>query len=76
MIVTVIEAEPINECPKCGQPKVIRDHVIRSLVNLPTISYPTRLYVRLPHYRCTNKHYLQKDLPHWPYLRAQQSKNH
>ncbi|MBG9354575.1 hypothetical protein [Corynebacterium belfantii] len=41
MIVTIIKAEPINECPKCGQPKVIRDHVIRSLVNLPTISYPT-----------------------------------
>ncbi|MBG9355306.1 hypothetical protein I4J41_12305 [Corynebacterium belfantii] len=50
--------------------------VIRSLVNLPIIGHPTRLYVRLPHYRCTNKHYLQKDLPHWPYLRTQQSKNH
>ncbi|MBG9347159.1 hypothetical protein [Corynebacterium belfantii] len=32
MIVTVIEAEPvesINECPTCGQPGVLRDHVIR-----------------------------------------------
>ncbi|MFA1424928.1 hypothetical protein [Corynebacterium diphtheriae] len=30
--VTVIEAEPvesINECPTCGQPGVLRDHVIR-----------------------------------------------
>ncbi|MHC9569164.1 hypothetical protein ACQX29_07370 [Corynebacterium diphtheriae] len=26
--VTVIEAEPINECPTCGQPGVLRDHVI------------------------------------------------
>ncbi|CAB0707275.1 hypothetical protein FRC0031_01828 [Corynebacterium diphtheriae] len=28
----VIEAEPvesINECPTCGQPRVLRDHVIR-----------------------------------------------
>ncbi|CAB0889831.1 hypothetical protein FRC0414_00275 [Corynebacterium diphtheriae] len=24
----VIEAEPINECPTCGQPRVLRDHVI------------------------------------------------
>ncbi|CAB0783034.1 hypothetical protein FRC0184_01892 [Corynebacterium diphtheriae] len=30
--VTVIEAEPvesINECPTCGQPRVLRDHIIR-----------------------------------------------
>ncbi|CAB0859966.1 hypothetical protein FRC0505_01994 [Corynebacterium diphtheriae] len=25
----VIEAEPINECPTCGQPRVLRDHAIR-----------------------------------------------
>ncbi|WP_133062339.1 hypothetical protein [Corynebacterium diphtheriae] len=32
VIVTVIEAEPIkpiNECPTCGQPGILRDHVIR-----------------------------------------------
>ncbi|MBG9338613.1 hypothetical protein D9B52_09395 [Corynebacterium diphtheriae] len=32
VIVTVIEAEPvesINECPTCGQPGVLRDHIIR-----------------------------------------------
>ncbi|UJL52248.1 hypothetical protein FE381_10080 [Corynebacterium diphtheriae] len=32
LIVTVIEAEPIesiNECPTCGQPRVLRDHIIR-----------------------------------------------
>ncbi|MHC9566616.1 hypothetical protein ACQXZL_06100 [Corynebacterium diphtheriae] len=30
--VIVIEAEPvesINECPTCGQPRVLRDHIIR-----------------------------------------------
>ncbi|CAB0522321.1 transposase [Corynebacterium diphtheriae] len=56
----VIEAEPINECPKCGQPRVLRDHVIRSLVDLPIVGYPIRIYVRLPRYRCTNKCCLQK----------------
>lgn len=42
--VTVIEAEPvepINECPTCGQPGVFRDHVIRSLVDLPIVGHPT-----------------------------------
>ncbi|WP_198535338.1 hypothetical protein [Corynebacterium diphtheriae] len=32
VIVTVIEAEPtkpINEYPTCGQPRVLRNHVIR-----------------------------------------------
>ncbi|MFA1418104.1 hypothetical protein ACDL62_08715 [Corynebacterium diphtheriae] len=28
VIVTIIKAEPINECPTCGQPGVLRDHVI------------------------------------------------
>ncbi|CAB0729551.1 hypothetical protein FRC0118_00066 [Corynebacterium diphtheriae] len=60
MIVTVIEAEPINEYPTCRQPKVLRDHVIHSLVDLPIIDHPTRIYVRLPRYRCTNKRCLQK----------------
>ncbi|MDD7586012.1 MAG: hypothetical protein SPK00_05830 [Corynebacterium glucuronolyticum] len=47
--VTVIEAEPvepINECPTCGQPGVFRDHVIRSLVDLPIVGYPTRAAYR------------------------------
>ncbi|MHC9574522.1 hypothetical protein ACQQ7E_01755 [Corynebacterium diphtheriae] len=63
MIVTVIEAEPvepINEYPTCRQPKVLRDHVIRRLLDLPIVGYPTRIYVRLPRYRCTNKRCLQK----------------
>ncbi|CAB0734075.1 transposase [Corynebacterium diphtheriae] len=58
--VIVIEAEPINECPTCGQPRVLRDHVIRRLLDLPTVIHPTRLHVRLPCYRCTNKRCLQK----------------
>ncbi|CAB0581480.1 transposase-like protein [Corynebacterium diphtheriae bv. mitis] len=52
----VIEAEPINECPTCRQPRALRDHAIRSLVDLPIIDHPTRL----PRYRCTNKCCLQK----------------
>ncbi|CAB0891293.1 transposase [Corynebacterium diphtheriae] len=55
-----IEAEPINECPTCRQPGVLRDRVIRSLVDLPIIDHPTRLHVRLPRHRCTNKRCLQK----------------
>ncbi|ERA51455.1 transposase-like protein [Corynebacterium diphtheriae DSM 43988] len=31
-----------------------------SLVDLPIVGYPTRIYVRLPRYRCTNKCCLQK----------------
>ncbi|CAB0871382.1 ISL3 family transposase ISCx1 [Corynebacterium diphtheriae] len=58
--VTVIEAEPINECPTCGQPKVLRDHAIRSLVDLPITGYPTRLHVRIPRHQRTNKRCLQK----------------
>ncbi|MBG9319962.1 hypothetical protein I4J37_09520 [Corynebacterium belfantii] len=33
----------------------------RSLVDLPIVGYPTHIHARLPH---------------WPYLRTQQSKNH
>ncbi|CAB0719233.1 transposase [Corynebacterium diphtheriae] len=58
----VIEAEPINECPTCGQPRVLRDHVIHSLLDLPIIDHPTRIHARLPRHRCTNKRCLQKTL--------------
>ncbi|WP_181999343.1 hypothetical protein [Corynebacterium diphtheriae] len=44
------------------QPRVLRDHVIHSLLDLPIIDHPTRIYVRLPRYRCTNKRCLQKTL--------------
>lgn len=56
--VTIIDAvavDPINECPACTQPEVKRDHVIRELVDLPVVGFPTRLRVRLPRYLCVNQ---------------------
>lgn len=60
---TVIDCEaldPINSCPSCGQPGVLRDHVCRELVDLPVVGFPTRLRVRLPRLRCVNRHCSQK----------------
>lgn len=54
---TVIEAVAvavINSCPNCSNPGILRDHVIRQLVDLPIVGFPTRLRVRLPRYRCTS----------------------
>ena len=72
--VTVIEAEPvepINECPTCGQPGVFRDHVIRSLVDLPIVGHPTTSCApsTLPVHQ---QALLAEDLPCWPCLRARQ----
>ncbi|MCT1442949.1 transposase family protein [Corynebacterium glucuronolyticum] len=56
--VTIIDAvpvDPINVCPVCTQPGVKRDHVIRELVDLPVVGFPTRLRVRLPRYLCSNQ---------------------
>ena len=76
--VTVIEAEPvepINECPTCGQPGVFRDHVIRSLVDLPIVGHPTTSCApsTLPVHQ---QALLAEDLPCWPCLRARQFKDH
>lgn len=60
---TVIDCEaldPINSCPSCGQPGVLRDHVCRELVDLPVVGFPTRLRVRLPRFRCVNRLCSQK----------------
>ena len=75
--VTVIEAEPvepINECPTCGQPGVFRDHVIRSLVDLPIVGHPTTSCApsTLPVHQ---QALLAEDLPCWPCLRARQFKD-
>ena len=54
---TVIECEalaPINACPVCDLPGVLRDHTYRELVDLPVVGFPTKLRVRLPRYACTN----------------------
>ena len=76
--VTVIEAEPvepINECPTCGQPGVFRDHVIRSLVDLPIVGHPTTSCApsTLPVHQ---QALLAEDLPCWPCLHARQFKDH
>lgn len=66
--VTIIDAvavDPINECPACTQPGVKRDHVIRELVDLPVVGFPTRLRVRLPRYLCVNQACERKDFPGW-----------
>ena len=47
----------------------MRDHVIRSLIDLPIVGHPTRIHVRLPRYRCTNKARAE-DLLRGPCLRA------
>ncbi len=75
--VTVIEAEPvepINECPTCGQPGVFRDHVIRSLVDLPIVGHPTTSCApsTLPVHQ---QALLADDLPCWPCLRARKFKH-
>ncbi|UWE70730.1 transposase family protein [Corynebacterium diphtheriae bv. mitis] len=76
VIVTIIEAEPINECPTCGQPEVLRDHAIRSLVDLPITGYPTRLHVRIPRHQRTNKRCLQKTFHTGLACAPRQSKDH
>lgn len=46
---TIIYATPThcdNHCPRCHQPAVLRDHVTRSLVDLPAAGVPTVLRVR------------------------------
>lgn len=54
---TVIDCEtldPINACPSCQQPGLLRDHTYRQLVDLPVVGFPTRLRVRVPRYLCSN----------------------
>ncbi|CAB0616621.1 hypothetical protein CIP107537_01935 [Corynebacterium diphtheriae] len=29
IVIEAVPIEPINECPTCKQPKVLRDHIIR-----------------------------------------------
>jgi len=53
---TLIEADAtayIDRCPTCDNTGIFRDHVLRTLMNLPIVEFPTRLHVRLPRYRCT-----------------------
>ena len=40
-------------CPECGHPGTKRDHVVRTLVDLLVVGFPTRLHVRVPRFLCT-----------------------
>ena len=52
---THIECRPVVEdpmCPSCGHCGKLRDHVTRTLTDLPVVGHPTRLQVRLPRFVC------------------------
>ncbi|HZK32632.1 MAG TPA: transposase family protein, partial [Corynebacterium sp.] len=54
---TIINATPVavnNACPECSRPGKLRDHVLRRLVDLPVVGFPTRLHVRVPRFTCTD----------------------
>lgn len=54
--ITIIDAAPVavsDACPECSQPGTKRDHVLRRLVDLPVVGFPTRLHVRVPRFLCT-----------------------
>lgn len=50
---TIIDATPVavaTTCHDCRQPGKKRDHVVRTLVDLPVVGFPIRLHVRVPHF--------------------------
>ena len=54
---TIIDAAPVTVaglCPECGNPGKLRDHIVRTLVDLPVVGFPTRLHVRVPRFTCAN----------------------
>ena len=54
---TIIDAAPVTVaglCPECGNPGKLRDHIVRTLVDLPVVGFPTRLHVRVPRFTCTD----------------------
>lgn len=60
---TLIEADALDytsTCPECSQPGVFRHHTHRMLIDLPIVGFPTKLFIRLPRYRCTNPTCKQK----------------
>ena len=55
--ITIIDATPVavdDSCPDCQSPGKKRDHVVRTLVDLPVVGFPTRLHVRIPRFLCGN----------------------
>ena len=54
--ITIIDATPVavaDLCPACGVPGKLRDHIVRPLVDLPVVGFPTRLHVRVPRFTCS-----------------------
>ncbi|MGC0367077.1 transposase [Rhodococcus sp. 27YEA15] len=54
---THIECRPVEHdptCRTCGQSGRLRDHVTRTLTDLPVVGHPTRLHIRLPRFTCEN----------------------
>ena len=54
--ISIIDATPVavaTTCPECGHPGTKRDHVVRTLVDLLVVGFPTRLHVRVPRFLCT-----------------------
>lgn len=52
---TDIDCRPVAEnpnCPECGQPGRLRDHIDRILTDLPVVGHPTRLNIRIPRFTC------------------------
>ncbi|MCD2158355.1 transposase family protein, partial [Rhodococcus cerastii] len=45
-----VEHDP--NCPECGQPGRLRDHIDRVLTDLPVVGHPTRLNIRIPRFTC------------------------
>lgn len=56
----VTPTSPVNKCPTCTNPGTRRDHVTRTLVDLPIVGYPTELFVTIPRYECKNPNCAQK----------------
>ena len=53
----IIDTDPVAVCaccPACCQDGRLRDPIIRELVDLPVVGFPTGLHVRVPRLICTN----------------------
>ncbi len=54
---TIIDATPVAvypSCPDCGHPGKLRDHILRRLVDLPVVGFPTHLDVRGLRFLCAD----------------------
>lgn len=54
---THIDCRPVEHdptCPSCGQCGQLRDHVNRTLTDLPVVGHPTCLNIRIPRFTCAD----------------------